>query len=147
MEAKDMEKKVHEHDEVIKDNILPRLDKVESVQAQFQQEVAAIKNDLMTVQSGQVSLEKGQKELELTMIKEGQLNREIMNENKDLSAKLLDHVLGKDERESKAETERKKKESQAKIDRKKQIWEIIGKVSVVLAGGTGILAVIIKNFS
>ena len=135
MEAKDMEKKVFEHDEVIRGNILPRLDKVESVQAQFQQEVAAIKNDLMNVQNGQVSLEKGQKELELTMIKEGQLNREIMNENKDLSSKLLNHVLGKD-----------KRESQAEIDSKKQKWELIGKISVALLGTGGLITIIVQAF-
>jgi len=124
---------IQKHEEVIHNNILPRIQKIEDVQAAFGTEVANIKNDLVKVQSGQISLEKGQMELEKTLINEGKANRKIMNENKEMTNKLLDHVLGKDERES-----------EAKIEGRKQKWELAGKVLVGLVSGGSILALIIQ---
>lgn len=114
------------HDMIIHENILPRLKAVEDVTVAVQQEMANLKTDLMGVQ-------KGQKELEVTLLKEGQLNREIMNENKELTNKLLSHVLGKDE-----------KETQAEIDDRKAKWEILGKTFALLAGSGSILYVIVE---
>lgn len=114
------------HDMIIHENILPRLKAVEDVTVAVQQEMANLKTDLMGVQ-------KGQKELEVTLLKEGQLNREIMNENKELTNKLLNHVLGKDE-----------KETQAEIDDKKAKWELIGKVTVTLLSSGSIIYLIFE---
>lgn len=124
MEAeKDM---INSHETIINENILPRLKAVEESMAAFQQEVTNIKTDLMGVQ-------KGQAQLEVTLLKEGQLNREIMNENKELTNKLLNHVLGKDE-----------KETQAEIDNTKAKWELVGKAFAVLAGSGSILYLIVE---
>lgn len=121
-----MEKTVIEHDKVIHENILPRLKTVEDSQVAFDSKISAVINDLLSVQ-------KGQKEMELTLMKEGQLNRELMNENKELTNKLLAHVLGKDE-----------KETQAEIDDRKAKWELIGKVTVALFSGGSILYLIVE---
>lgn len=124
-----MEKTVIEHDKVINENILPRLKIVEDSQLAFDSKMSSVINDLLSVQ-------KGQKELELTLMKEGQLNRELMNENKELTNKLLSHVLGKDE-----------KETQAEIDDRKAKWELIGKVTVALVGSGGLLYLIVEAAS
>lgn len=117
------------HEAEIHENILPRLDALEQAQAIFQQEVSKLTTDLMGVQ-------KGQAQLEVTLLKEGQLNREIMTENKALTNKLLEHVLGKDE-----------KETQAEIDNTKAKWELIGKISVALVSSGSILYLIVEAVS
>ncbi|WP_419882806.1 hypothetical protein ACN6MY_03795 [Peribacillus sp. B-H-3] len=126
---------IEKHEQVINENILPRLEGLEMEHAHFKQEMASLKTDLMGVQKGQVQLEKGQKDLELTVVKEGQASRDIMNENKAFTKKLLDHVLRKDE-----------KETQAVIDRTKQKWELFGKISLAIFGAGGLLVVIVQAF-
>ncbi|PJN90998.1 hypothetical protein [Bacillus sp. mrc49] len=147
-----MEKKVQEHDIMLNSEILPRVEILESKQESLEksqlatsQEVQALRNDLLSVQKGQVQLEKGQKELELTMVKEGEANRKIMNENKDLSNRLLDHVLKKDEKETEVEEEAKKRKDENEAKLKSQKWEIIGKVGSILVGSGGILYVILQS--
>lgn len=131
---------LNSHETIINENILPRLKAVEEGMAAFQQEVSNIKTDLMGVQ-------KGQAQLEITLLKEGQLNREIMNENKELTNRLLTHVLNKDEKESQAEIEEKKADQQSKIEARKAKWEILGKIFAVLAGSGSILYLIVEAVS
>ncbi|WLR53543.1 hypothetical protein LC048_13525 [Mesobacillus subterraneus] len=122
MEEKDM---LNSHEEIIHKNILPRLDVVEKAQAAFQQEVATIKSDLMGVQRGQA-------QLELTVMKDGK-------ETRDMLKQFVNHVLDQDKQESQAKLEDKKAETQSKIEARKARWEIIGKVTVVLAGSGSII--------
>ena len=102
MEAKELEKKVSEHDDAINQNILPRIEKLET---EFHEKVTALTNDVVRVQTGQAELVKGQKELELTVVKDGQANRDVIKETKDITNKLLDHVLRVDEKEKDIESE------------------------------------------
>lgn len=60
-------------------------------------------------------------------------NRELIQENKEITNKLLNHVLGKSAQET-----------QADIESRKQKWEIVGKVGTVLVGSGGILYAIIQ---
>ncbi|WP_423408011.1 hypothetical protein AABM38_20415 [Heyndrickxia sp. MSNUG] len=134
MEEKDM---LNSHEVIINENILPRLKAVEDVTVAVQQEMANLKNDLLGVQ-------KGQKELEVTLLKEGQLNRQIMTENKELTNKLLTHVLAKDEKETQAEIDERKAENQSKIETRKAKWELIGKISVTLLSSGSIIYLIFE---
>jgi hypothetical protein len=112
---------LEKHEKEIHDNILPRLEAVEKAQAEFQKEVATIKTDLMGVQ-------KGQKELELTVMKDGKETRELLKP-------FADHVLKQVEFDAQSEKELKMK----KMDtREKVLTGIFG------AGGlAGIIAAIV----
>ena len=70
-------KKVGEHDVVIHEDILPRLEILEKEHLAFKQEMT--------------SFQKGQKELELTVMKDGQQTR-------DLLGKFVDHYFGTDDK-------------------------------------------------
>ena len=154
MEANELEKKVNEHDDAINQNILPRIEKLET---EFHEKVTALTNDVVRVQTGQAELVKGQKELELTVVKDGQANRDVIKETKDIANKLLDHVLRVDEKEKDIESEivRKKAEAeelraneQLKSDSeiRRARWELTGKVLTVLFGGGGIIAFVLQRF-
>lgn len=94
---------LEKHEKEIHDNILPRLEAVEKAQAEFQKEVANIKTDLMGVQ-------KGQKELELTVMKDGKETRELLKP-------FADHVLRQVEFDAQSEKdlEMKKMDTREKI--------------------------------
>ena len=145
-----MEKKVSEHDDIIhkdllpqvKDlkNLAPRVKALEDFAAGFTEKVTVLTNDVVRVQTGQAELGRGQKELEMTVKVENEKSRkviedatEVIKETKGTANKVLDHILRQDE---------KTLESQTEI--KKARWETIGKVSVVLASGGGIIWAVIN---
>lgn len=107
-------------------------------------DVVRVSNDVMKVQTGQAELAKGQKDIEVTMVKEGQANRDVIAETKKIADKLLDHVIEKDTVLTKAEQKRKDKQALSDAEIRKTRWEIIGKISVALVGGTSVIAVIIQ---
>lgn len=74
-----MYKTVEAHEKAIHDNILPRLEGLEKEHMLFKQEMTSFKTELMSVQ-------KGQKDLELTVMKDGK-------ETRDLLKPFADHVL------------------------------------------------------
>lgn len=76
MEANTVEKMVINHEELIKGDILPRLEIVEKAQADFTQQVETIKAS--------------QTSLELTVMKDGQQTR-------DLLTRFVDHFFKTDE--------------------------------------------------
>ena len=154
MEANELEKKVSEHDDAINQNILPRIEKLET---EFHEKVTALTNDVVRVQTGQAELVKGQKELELTVVKEGQANRDVIKETKDVANKLLDHVLRVDEKEKDTESEifRKKAEAaelraneQLKSDSeiRRARWELTGKVLAAVLGAGGLITLVVQQF-
>lgn len=157
MGASELEKKVSQHDEAINQDILPRLEKLEKVTTEFQEKVGALTNDVVRVQTGQAELVKGQKDLELTMVKEGQANRDVIKETKDVANKLLDHVLRVDEKEKDTEAEifRKKAEAeelraneQLKSDSeiRKARWEMTGKILTGIFGAGGLIILLVQQF-
>lgn len=113
---------LNSHEEIIHKNILPRLDVVEKAQAAFQQEVATIKSDLMGVQRGQA-------QLEVTVMKDGK-------ETRDMLKQFVTHVLTQDQ-----------KETDAEIENRKTKWEIVGKVAVALVGSGGLLFLFVEAFA
>lgn len=101
-----------EHDKAIKEDILPRIEKLE-------QSFEIMKTDLGKVKEGQSSLE-------LTVMKDGQQTRDLLN-------KFVDHFFKKDE----AEVGVNERITIAKLDRKTKIWlGVLG----VLGGGGGVTA-------
>ena len=126
-----MEKKISEHDEVINNNILPRLKIVEEMQVNFGGEVAALKTDLAKVQTGQANLEKGQKDLELTVMKDGK-------ETRDLLKPFADHVLNQAEFDART----KKEVAIKKMDTREKVFLSIfgtGGVAGIIAGVVALL--------
>ncbi|AMW98462.1 hypothetical protein [Rummeliibacillus stabekisii] len=114
------DEQLQQHGKVIHQDILPRLEILEKEHLVFKQEMTSIKSDLIGVQ-------KGQKDLEVTVMKDGK-------ETRDLLKPFADHVLKQVEYE--AETERE-------IQIKK--LDLKGKVTVAFYGaiGSGGIATII----
>ncbi|WP_150284371.1 hypothetical protein [Rummeliibacillus sp. TYF-LIM-RU47] len=103
---------LQQHGEVIHQDILPRLEILEKEHLVFKQEMTSIKTDLIGVQ-------KGQKDLEVTVMKDGKETRELLKP-------FADHVL-------------KQVEYEAETDREIQIkkLDLKGKVTVALYGAIG----------
>ncbi|MFF2460144.1 hypothetical protein [Peribacillus simplex] len=121
MEEFNVEKKVQEHDQTINENILPRLEGLELEQATFKREISSLKTDLMGVQ-------KGQKELEVTVMKDGK-------ETRDLLKPFADHVL----KQAEFEYQTEKDIAIKKMDtREKIFFSIFG-----TGGAAGIIAAIV----
>ena len=76
--------KVIIHDEILHDDVLPRLKKVESVQEEFKLEIAEFKLEIAKITASQNSLE-------LTVMKDGQQTR-------DLLGRFVDHYFGTDDK-------------------------------------------------
>lgn len=85
----DQSKIIENHDQAINVVILPRLEVLEKEHQVFKHEMASLKTDLINVQ-------KGQKELELTVMKDGK-------ETRDLLKPFADHVLKQAEFEAQSE--------------------------------------------
>lgn len=111
---------LQQHDKVIQQDILPRLEILEKEHLVFKQEMTSIKSDMIGVQ-------KGQKELEVTVMKDGKETRELLKP-------FANHVL-------------KQVEYEAETKREIQIKKLDGKdkATVALYGalGTGGLVTII----
>lgn len=118
-----MYKTVEEHGKAIHENILPRLEILEKEHLVFKQEVTSIKTDMAKVQTGQ-------KDLEVTVMKDGK-------ETRDLLKPFADHALKQMEFEAQA----KKEIAIKKLDNK-------DKATVALYGalGSGGLVTIIAAF-
>ena len=72
-------KKVGEHDELIHRDIIPRVEVLEKENSIFKQEMTALKAEV-------IGMQKGQKELEVTVMKDGKETRELLKP-------FADHVL------------------------------------------------------
>lgn len=82
-------KTLEEHENAINGEILPRLEILEKEHQEFKMEVKSLKTDMLNVQ-------KGQTELELTVMKDG-------NQTRDLLKPFADHVLKQAEFEAQSE--------------------------------------------
>lgn len=76
--------KVIIHDELLHEDVLPRLKKVEEVQEEFKLEIAEFKLEIAKITASQNSLE-------LTVMKDGQQTR-------DLLGRFVDHYFGTDDK-------------------------------------------------
>lgn len=88
-EASSMYKTVSEHDELINENILPRLDKVEKSQAANDSELEDVKAELQGIKSEVTAVRSAQSSLELTVLKDGAQTRDLLN-------RFVDHYFTSD---------------------------------------------------
>lgn len=127
-----MENKVEQHDKKLREvdqeleDHREQLLQLKQNDEKFQQDVSLLKTDLAKLQSGQSSLE-------LTVMKGNESTRDLINENKVITNRLLDHVIGKDAQEY-----------QSNIETRKQKWEIVGKVTVAVFSGGSVLYLIVQ---
>lgn len=84
-------KKVGEHDVAINQNILPRIEVLEKEHLDFKQEMTSFKAEM-------TNLQKGQKDVEVTVMKDGK-------ETRDLLKPFADHALKQMEFDAKAKQE------------------------------------------
>lgn len=117
--ASPCEEMVKEHDKTIHENILPRLQQVEAAQEQTSRRLDQLQTDLKKVQAGQSTLE-------LTVMKDGQATRDLLN-------KFVEHFFKKDE----AEVTSQERITIAKLSTKEKI--VVGIVAA-LGGGGGLIA-------
>ncbi|WP_342575522.1 hypothetical protein MHH37_06700 [Solibacillus sp. FSL K6-1781] len=116
-------KKVGEHDVAINQNILPRIEVLEKEHLDFKQEMTSFKAEM-------TNLQKGQKDVEVTVMKDGK-------ETRDLLKPFAEHALKQMEFDAKAKQEIAIK----KLDNK-------DKATVALYGalGSGGLVTVIAGF-
>ncbi|UAW07786.1 hypothetical protein PVJ1_00052 [Psychrobacillus phage PVJ1] len=115
---------VENHDKTINENILPRVEALEKEHLVFKQEMSALKTDLIGVQ-------KGQKDLEVTVMKDGK-------ETRDLLKPFADHVLSQAQFGAQSQREITIK----RMDIKEKLW------TAALGGGiAGILMAIVALFT
>ncbi|GKV64668.1 MULTISPECIES: hypothetical protein [unclassified Sporosarcina] len=123
------------HDELIHHDILPRLEKVEKAQIDFNTQVETIANQVQEIKSSQTNLE-------LTVMKDGQETRGILN-------KFVDHYFAADN--ARLETQRDVIHRDERITlkrfstREKIVLGIVGAVAGsggVLAGIAGLLQIL-----
>ena len=107
LEEIDLKNKVQEHENKFKEVDLEleshreQLLQLKQNDEKFQQDVSLLKTDLAKLQSGQSSLE-------LTVMKGNESTRDLINENKVITNKLLDHVIGKDAQEHQSDIDTRK---------------------------------------
>lgn len=119
--SEDLIVKVEAHNEAIHGNILPRLQQVEETQKLFTMQLSELQSNMQKVQTGQANLE-------LTVMKDGQATRDLLN-------KFVDHFFTKDKQEAQIE----ERITIAKLSTKEKI--IVGIFGAIGAGG-GIIGII-----
>lgn len=107
------------HDELIHHDILPRLEKVEKAQLDFNNQVSELKSS--------------QTNLELTVMKDGQETRSILN-------KFVDHYFASDKERFQTERDIIHKDERITLKRFSTREKIVLGIVGALAGSGGILA-------
>ncbi|MGM9924682.1 MAG: hypothetical protein ACI35R_10590 [Bacillus sp. (in: firmicutes)] len=132
MEEITMAEKLNEHDKKLE--VVDReLAVIKQEQETFRNEMSSLQKGLNNVQTGQTEIAKTQKEMEVTMLKEGQANRELVQDTKNITKTLLDHVLHKD-----------KSEAETNDHIRTMKWDIVGKLTLAIFGTGGVFVVIFQ---
>jgi hypothetical protein len=148
LEGITLEQKVNSHDIAINNEILPRLanvekDSQESIKRMnvLEENMKSQKEQMTTIEKSLVSMQLGQKDLETTVLKNGQSNTELQMQSQNMIQSLLQIVGSKNE--SEAQVALKKSEVDAQVTVKK--LDTREKIVVAMIGGlfgAGGLAVI-----
>ncbi|MDN7243970.1 hypothetical protein [Planococcus shenhongbingii] len=104
-----MFKTMDQHDILIKEDILPHLEKVEMIQNDTKNEIQKVKTEVQSVKTEVAVVRNAQTSMELAILKEGQYIRELLNQ-------LLKHVLKIDDQELTS-----KKEIRCKLIKSKKV--------------------------
>ena len=135
-----MFKTVEEHGLLINENILPRLEKVETNQNETQSEIQEVKAEVMGVKSEVqgvkteiTAVRTAQSSMELTVLKDGQHTRDLLNQ-------FVNHYFATDGKV--LENHEKKIESEEKVTlRKLSKSEKISIAFIGMLSGGGLVAV------
>ncbi|MDN7241199.1 hypothetical protein QWY14_05320 [Planococcus sp. N028] len=90
-----MYKTVERHDVLINEEILPRLDKVEQNQSETKSELQEVKSEVQAVKTEVTAVLNAQSRMELTVMKDGQHTRDLLNQ-------FVTHILKVDGEELKS---------------------------------------------
>lgn len=119
-------KRVEEQDDLIKKEILPRLEVVEAVQVKSKSKIDEIKSVVSFLKSDIASIRYAQGSLEFTVLKDGAQTRDI------LLNRFVDHYLDTDGKKMVPS----EKITLTKLETKEEVW------LAIIAGFTGSLATI-----
>jgi hypothetical protein len=115
-----LEQKVNSHDIAINEEILPRLEAVEKDSKEHKEKMKLLednmktqKEQMTTIEKSLVSVQLGQKDLETTVLKNGQSNTELQMQSQNMIQSLLSLVGNKNE--SEAQVTIKKLDTREKI--------------------------------
>lgn len=114
------------HDELIHHDILPRLEKVEKAQMDFNTQVQTITSQVSEIKSSQTNLE-------LTVMKDGQETRGILN-------KFVDHYFDADKQRMQAQSDVIHRDERITLKRFSTREKIVLGIVGAFAGSGGILA-------
>lgn len=113
---------VNKHEELIHNDILPRLNDVENLQAADSKELNTVKAELQSIKAEVTAVRSAQSSLELTVLKDGAQTRDLLN-------RFVDHYFTSD---GKAFVSRDAITKQ-KWGMKEKIW--LGVIAVFSGGG------------
>lgn len=114
------------HDELIHHDILPRLEKVEKAQVDFSTQVQSIAGQVQEIKSSQTNLE-------LTVMKDGQETRGILN-------KFIDHYFAVDNERLATQRDVLHKDERITLKKLSAREKIVLGIVGALAGSGGVLA-------
>lgn len=126
-EATSMYKMVGEHEDLIKKDILPRINKLEHSQAENTDEIQGIKSELQSIKAEVTAVRSAQSSLELTVLKDGAQTRDLLN-------RFVDHYFQADGKAFKS----KDNVTLSKISTKEKLW--LGFFAVLTGGGMTAIA-------
>jgi hypothetical protein len=143
VEGMTLEQKVNSHDIAINEEILPRLANVErdnqdSIKRMnvLEENMKSQKEQMTTIEKSLVSMQLGQKDLETTVLKNGQSNTELQMQSQNMIQSLLQIVGSKNESEAQVALKKSEVDAQVtvkKLDTKQQI--IIALISGLCGAG------------
>lgn len=114
------------HDELIHHDILPRLEKVEKAQVDFSTQVQTIADQVQDIKSSQTNLE-------LTVMKDGQETRGILN-------KFVDHYFAADNQRMETQRDVIHRDERITLKRLSTREKIVLGIVGAIAGSGGVLA-------
>lgn len=116
-----IDERLDEHGNLIKGDILPRLNKLEYSQAENEDEIKGVKSELQSIKTEVTAIRGAQSNLELTVLKDGAQTRELLN-------RFVDHYFQSDGKAFKSN----EKVTTMKLNTKEKVWLA---VITVLASG------------
>lgn len=123
---------LEEHEKILKENVLPRLDKMENVQESFADQVTNISGQVSEISEQVSTIKSTQQSLELTVMKDGQVTRDLLTQ-------FVNHYFEKDNRKYESE----EKVTLAKLSVKEKVL-----ISIFGAGGlAGMVSAIAMFFA
>lgn len=126
MQSREEAEMLNKHDQLLNEQVMPRLESLEKAQAEQSDQLQSLQTDMNQVKHGQTQLEN-------TLMKEGQKTRDSQDQMSELLNKFVTHYFKQDEQEQQAQ-------SALSIQRLTTREKIIVGSLTALAGSGGLLA-------